>query len=250
MSKSDYIKISREIIDNFLKPLSMVVDKASLVVSDGKLQASCFNQSSQIMLKYVVDIDTNISERKINIPNLIKLRELLDKATDLECSDSLVVDNNLLKYTSKKWRFKYHLLDDNILMNQQMISDDKIKNYKYDSSFILSFDNIVDIVKSKSLYRDKNVNKVYFSLKDEKLYATITDMTKSNVDDIGVMITDDYTINDDGGKIDFIVYFDLIRILSQHRGVKFKVKVSENSCLIQTIWNGVNINYIIALLRK
>ena len=85
---------------------------------------------------------------------------------------------------------------------------------------------------------------------DGAIYACLTDETIMNTDELSVLVTDNYDLCNKDNISNMIIKYDVIKILSQHRGVPFKIKCSETAFLIQTIWNDVTITYITAKLRK
>lgn len=245
---NNYITLTPEFVDNFLSPLANVIDRAPFYIDDGKITVSCFNSTGDVEfgLSFWMDIDTGISDTTINLSDLKKFKNLINRATELDENDKLFLDKNVLKYKSTKWRWKYYLLDAGLL-NTRKIKKESLDKFNTTVSFVIKPDTLMDIVKIKALHKN-NSDKVYLKIEDDKITACITDLTASNTDEIGVTVTDKFETDDEIDQV--IIKFDLIKVLSQHRGVPFKVKISKTACLFQTVWNGVNINYITSQLRK
>jgi len=248
MTKTNYIKLSRPFIENFLSPLSNVVDKAPFLIKDSKISTCCKNSSGEISVNFSMSIDTDIDDVTINVPDMVKFKNLLDRGTVLDDSDELVVHKNKLSYKSAKWRFNYHLLDSG-LMKYMNLKSDVIDNFDSSLTFNLRPEVLSDIVKLKTFHKNK-VEKVYIKLVDGAIYACLTDETIMNTDELSVLVTDNYDLCNKDNISNMIIKYDVIKILSQHRGVPFKIKCSETAFLIQTIWNDVTITYITAKLRK
>lgn len=246
--KKNNIKITPEFVDNFLSPIANVIDRVPFYINDGKISVNCFNSTGDVEfgLSFSMDVDTDIEDTTINLSDLKKFKNLINKATELQYNDDLILCKNTLKYESIKWRWKYHLLDSDLL-SVRKIKKDNIDNFKYNVSFIFKPDILNDIVKIKSLHKN-NSDKVYLKIGEDSITSCITDFSSSNTDEIGVVVTDKFESDDEIDQA--IIKFDIIKILSQHRGVPFKVKISKQACLFQTVWNGVNISYIISQLRK
>lgn len=248
MTKNNYIKLTKPFIDNFLSPLSNVVDKAPFLIKDSKITTCCKTPSGEVSVNFTMDIDTDVDDITINVPDMVKFKNLLDRSTVLDDSDKLMIHKNKVSYKSTKWRFNYHLLDSSLMKNMNL-KPDVIENFDSSLTFILKPDVLSDIVKLKTFHKNK-VEKVYIKIIDGSIYACLTDETIINTDELSVLVTDKYDLQDEDKLSNMVIKYDLIKILSQHRGVPFKIKCSEQAFLIQTIWNGVTITYITAKLRK
>ncbi len=248
MTKSNYIKLTKPFIENFLSPLSNVVDKAPFLIKDSKISTCCKNPSGEVSVNFSMDIETDVDDVTINVPDMVKFKNLLERGTVLADSDRLNIHKNKLSYKSTKWRFNYHLLDSGLMKNMNL-KPDIISNFDSSLTFNLKSDVLSDIVKLKTFHKNK-VEKVYIKLIDDAIYACLTDETIMNTDELSVFVTDRYNLYDEDKLSNMIIKYDVIKILSQHRGVPFKIKCSEGAFLIQTIWNGVTITYITAKLLK
>ena len=247
MSDSKYIKITEPFIKNFLTPLANVVDKAPFFIKDSKISVCCKNPNGELTVSFSMPIETNIDNETINIPDIPKFKNLLDRSTILDDSDKLYIKNNKVSYTSSKWRFKYHLLDSSLMKHRELKSN-VVDNFQSKLSFILEPQVLNDIVKLKSFHKNK-VEKVYFKIDDDKIYACLTDETIASTDELSVLVRDKYQI--DGQVLtENVIKFDIIKVLSQHRGVPFKIKCSDRAILVQSKWDDVDIKYLTAKLRQ
>lgn len=241
-----YIKITDTFIQSFLKPLSIAFQKAVLKIEDGKLLFSAFNDNDSIGFRYKMDIDTNIDEKKICIGNLSKFKNLLEKATDLNDSDEIIISNNCLRYTSTKWRFKHFLLDED-LFKVRNFNEKIIDHYNDKVSFIIPSQSILDIFQLRA-FHNSDVDKVYIKKVDDNIYAFVTDYQRTNTDEMGVMITEKYEWDDTIDRI--LVPFEMFKVLKNHKKIPFKLKSDGNSVLARTVDDGVDIVYIVSQLTK
>lgn len=242
----DYIKITNAFIHSFLKPLSVIFDKGALKIDEGVLSFTAFNEGGSIGFRYKMKIESNVNDKKICIGNISKFKNLLEKTTNLDENDKLIISNNCLKYSASKWRFKHFLLDEDIF-KIHTLNEDNIKNYEDKISFVLNAESILDVFQLKS-FHTTNVDKVYIKNIDGKLFAFVTDYQKTNTDDMGVLLTEKFEWDDSIDRI--LIPFEMFKVLKNHKNIPFKLKTDGNSVLARTIDDGVDIVYIISQLVK
>ena len=242
----EHITISDTFIQSFLKPLSVIFDKGALKIENGNLLFSAFNGNDSIGFRYKMEIDSNVDDRTICVGNLSKFKNLLEKATDLEENDKLIISNNCLKYSSSKWRFKHFLLDES-LATVRNFNENIIKDYDEKVSFLLNPEAILDVFQLKA-FHTSDVDKVYIKNVDGKLFAFVTDYQKTNTDDMGVLLTEKFEWDNTVDRI--LIPFEMFKVLKNHKKVPFKLKSDGNSVLARTIDDGVDIVYIVSQLVK
>ena len=211
-----YLTITQALITNFLHPLSIVVEKGIVSVLDDKITTCSRTPDNKIICHMSMDIDSNIGNHDFTIGNIARFKNLLDKATDLEENTKLEIKSNLVSYKSTRYRFKYHMLGDDIITRSH-INMDNIKNFEILKSFVMSYEDIREIVKLKTL--NQTADKVYFNFTETGVYATVTDKTIPNIDEATVLIADEFT-----GDVSILpspISYDMIKILSQHRNTPF-----------------------------
>lgn len=247
MTNSNYLTVTPEFIDFYLKPLSHVLDKAPFKIKNGVVE-TCFNSpiGGKLLVKYTMDVDTDI-EDYICLGDVRKFKDLLTKATVLDEQDKVYLSGNKLKYTSSKWRFTYFLLDKEILVKKE-IPDDKFDKFGSVASFTLTPESILNIVRLKTLHKNSSVKKIYFYIENGKLFACLTDETLPNTDELVTIVTED--VDHDGKHDKFVVNVETLQLFSQHKNLSFDIKFSEVAMLAQANWNGVKMNYLTSLLRK
>jgi len=136
-------------------------------------------------------------------------------------------------------KFKYHLLEDGIL-KVPSINIQKIKDLKFDTTFYLQKDNILQLLKASTFTTD--TDKLYISTDDTKVYGELTDKQQGNVDSFKQPISMSY----DGLSIPtpISINFELIRVIGSlrlNRECKTVVHINnENKVFIFDITCGDN----------
>ena len=99
---------------------------------------------------------------------------------------SLNVDTNSISYEGKSINFKYHLLDESYFSNKKSISESKVNELKFDTSFLLTKTKLNEILKFNTIIPE--AEKVYFFTKDSKIFAKIGDEQKTNTNHIVIEV--------------------------------------------------------------
>lgn len=243
-----YIKITPEFIQNFLTPLSNITDKVSLYIKDGVISTCGMGGEGMVAYRYTSEIDTNIDDERICISDLVRFKNLLNGSIDYGDNDKLEYKDNMLRYKSSRYKFKYYLMDNDIMGVGMSFSENSIKSFQEDRSFIIYQEDLKTIIKTKALHKVLDISKVYFKFEKDGVKASITDNSIPNIDEIEIFITDKYVGNETVTPLP--VTFDLIKFMAQHKGLPFKVKYSEGKFLIQTKTDTVNIAYVTSLLQN
>jgi hypothetical protein len=241
------IKLDDSLVTGFLLPLSLVTERVVLSVKDDKISAVAMSPDSTILMLIEKDMQSNTDEFNINVGNIKKLKSHIDNATDLNDSDELIIEGNKAKYKSGKWRFSLMLLDDGIIRKNNT-SMDTINALDYKTFFDLSYASIREIVKLRSANAD--AEKVYFKFTDDGVYADVADYSVSSIDESGVRIALDF--DGDQNTIGCPVGFELIKLLSQHKGMDFKVKyASEKGVFVfQYVSDGTSLTYVVSEIKN
>lgn len=179
----EQITLNREFIA-FIKSLLKINDSAILIAGEDSL--SCLiGTPDNVAIAYGVFPCTNTYKGFLNISSIIKLTKALDQIEG--DSITLNVNSNNIEYKSPSLRFKYHLLDNGII-SQPKINLKKIAEFEFDVSFNLDTAKLVGLNKFSAFCTDSN--KVYLEGKDGKVFAELTDKSKSNIDSLQFEFTD------------------------------------------------------------
>ena len=199
-------------VNNFLSPLSRVVDSAVINIDKGKITTLIATSDNTIIVSSTFN-DTNIDIKKtLNIPDLKKLNRVI---SCIEPSAfELDVSSNFIGYTSNTIRFKYHLYDDNIISSPK-VNIDKINALEFDGKFTLLQNTILSLIKGSTITTESN--KIYLSVKNGSVFGELTDKTRPNIDSYGIEISNNY----DGTQfaVPIPLNFEIFRIISS---MKFK----------------------------
>lgn len=235
-----------EFVQSFLNPVSKINNSCVLSLTEKGISTLLSSADNTVILysqyKTTLDIEEPL---KINLPDVSRLTKIVGCIP----SDSvdLSVTNNYIEYKSPDIRFKYHLLDDGILSTPS-ISVDKIKSLKYNTTFKMPFQAILNLIKSSSFTLD--INKVYIFTKDKSVYAEINDKSSHNVDSICLKICDDHS----GAPIEtpLPVSFDTIRTLAGSRSSEINTFINSELNVMTFEVNNSNIKntYIVSGLIK
>ena len=147
---------------------------------------------------------SSVFEDTINVPDVKKLRNVLDTIEDSNIL--LEINSNNLQYKGSGVKFKYHLFEEGFI-TKPSINLDKINSFKFDVEFKLNKNTLQRLFKGSTFASE--TNKIYFYTEDGNLMAELTDRARHN--------TDNFTLS--LGKIDIDlkpipVNLDNIRLLS------------------------------------
>tara|TARA_R100000664_G_scaffold24123_1_gene33813 strand:+ start:1201 stop:1929 length:729 start_codon:yes stop_codon:yes gene_type:complete len=180
-------------------------------------------------------------ESSLNIPDVKKLRNVLDTIEDTDIS--LDINSNNLEYKGSSVKFKYHLFEEGFITRPN-INLEKINAFKYDVEFKLNKNTLQRLFKGSTFASE--TNKIYFYTEGDNLMAELTDRSRHN--------TDNFTLS--LGKTDINlkptpVNLDNIRLLSIIND-EFNVKVNtEFGVVIFDIEDkDIKLKYIISALTQ
>lgn len=185
------IKISkRALVENLLAPASKISDNVCFDFNSNPSQLKTLVTSSDNSIILLVNIPCEVKESfKCIIPDSKTFLRLFS-SIDAD-SISLDVDSNVVKYNSPTVSFKYHLLDDSYLSNKKAISEDKLDQLTFDTTFELAKAKLSDILKFNSIVPD--AEKLYFSTNKGKVVAKIGDEQKCNTNEIVIEVAESFT---------------------------------------------------------
>jgi hypothetical protein len=205
-------------LDNFLIPVSKVVENAILKIEPGKISTLTASSDSTIVTYSEYRDISIVDTLKLNLPDVKKFVKLL---SCIESDIDLVIDTNNLSYKSPGVRFKYHLYDEGIISSPN-VNLDKLSKLEFDGEFSVSYDNINKLIKGSSF--TENNEKVYLTFSGDNLVdAEVTDKSKHNTNSFGTTIADNYVGPKNG--LSFPLKFDILQHISQYRADIYNVKV-------------------------
>jgi len=243
------IKIDKDILLNkFITPISKGISKCVLyqyfqIAFKSLVTTKEANPVLYANVKTPCDIG-NKEEVTLNIPDVNKMTRMLN------CINSdtieLEVNSNNIAYKSPNMSFKYHMLEDGVIPKSP-VNVDKIEGLEFDSNFVISEDIISDIGRGSSFATDSN--KLYFYMKDKKVYAELTNKEIANTDSVSYFITDTY--NDSEIKKPMLIDLEIFKMFN---GLKAKAvtKVNTKTRVMMFTFKDTDytLQYIVAPLKR
>lgn len=233
-NKSDYI-------NNFLAPIGKLTENTVVKIKPEVISAVSASSDGTLIVnctyKQLNEIDSD--SISLNIPDINKLIKVLGCIGHEEID--LAFNNNNIEYRSGDVGFKYHLLEDGII-DPPSVDINKIKSIDFSFKFTIQHEDINRLVKGSTFTTD--TNKIYFQTKDGKVYGTLTDNQRHNVDSYTQLLSESFI--GDPLAIDLALNFETMRIISSIRFDKLNVMVNPelNVFLFDISIGDTNINII------
>lgn len=179
-------------INNFLKPISRFTEPAIFSIH-GSIMTCIVSAIDNTTILYGEYNLQHLSESNsnINVPNIDKLISAL-KLVNTESID-LINNSNNIQYKSDMMNFKFHTYEDGILTLPK-INIDKIKQFKYDTTFKMTSNTVSQLIKSSTFASESN--KVYFYSKNGNIVAELTDRATDNSDIFSFCVAEKYDGNE------------------------------------------------------
>lgn len=224
----------------FLDSLGRINDAIILKVEKDCIYALSASEDRSMVLWSKLEGNFDIVQT-FNIPSVKKLSKSLSLVKD--SSVEFTVNSNNLEYKGTSVRFKYHLLDNGILVAPKM-SLAKIEKMTYDYEFEVTREFITALLKTSTIFKD--TNKMYIFTRDGKIVWSLEDKTMSNKDVFSVDGDDvDFEMDD------FIVNLDNFRLIDFGKEEKVLFRINKLGIGNVFLTNGnVELNYIISGLTK
>jgi hypothetical protein len=214
----------KEIVDQFLNPVSRISEECSLSVSADNISTLINDNSGVIILYSKIKTKTGLAENEnvvLNFKDLRKLIKIFDCIQD-ENFNLTVGDNaSVISHKSPSLSFKLHLVMDNVI-KKCTVSLDKISKLTFDSTFELTSNKISEIL--KGCIFTTNSDKVYFYTKDGGVFAELTDKANQDVDSITFNVAGSYNGGDISTPLPFNM--EILRLINSSKYEKLTVKIN------------------------
>jgi hypothetical protein len=231
----------------FFSPISRLTDKCSLIIGKNIISSLSTTEDKNPILYATFNCVTDVpegEEKTICIPDIKKLivafNCLPDDTVDME------ITSNSIDCIQSGIKFKYHLLEETTLP-KEIVSRKKIDSLVFDSSFVLSKESLMTILRGCTF--NPNTEKIYFYIKDDKVFADINDKEIPNTDNIMFFISDSYT--GEAIKTPLPIKIDYIK---GFMGLKSDISVSVNTKLKYLLFSvktgEFNVRYVVSPLIK
>jgi len=174
----------------FLHPVSRINDLCTLTVQENSIYNLNRTADSNFSLYSVctdvetIDFTENVNLSFADIKKFIKAFDCIaDNTIDL------VINSNSVEYKSNGTKFKFHLINDNIVKSPNY-NIEKIKSLQFDNEFKLNISVYNMLIKSSTFITSSN--KIYISTENGYVLAELTDKSKNNIDSYSTKISDVY----------------------------------------------------------
>jgi hypothetical protein len=156
-------------------------------------------------------LNLNISD----IRKVIKAIECIEKDTF-----TLDIDRNNIGYSSKEVKFKYHLLEENIISIPK-VNVEKLDDLSFPINFTIQYKALIELLRGSTFTTESN--KIYLYSQDGIIYADLTDKSRQNVDSFTIPIYEGYAGDNFSG---ICLTFELVRIISGVRVKQLNCKIN------------------------
>ena len=200
------IKNKKDFVSNFLGPISNLNDVCILSIEGNSMSCTLASADATIVCKSTIEVDTDLDNVKLNLPDIKKMVRVLDiiPSTEIE----LQINENNISYNKNGYKFKYHLLDDGII-KQPNLNVEKIKKLDFNTKFIVKENELNTLFKGSSFATE--TSKVYIFEEDGKINGELGDRSRHNTDNFICQLSDEFE-----GNIEkpLPVNFDSFRLVS------------------------------------
>jgi hypothetical protein len=211
-----------EFVQKFLSPISRINDLCTLKIqSNSVTNLSRTSDNSFALYANCSDIEVLDYQEDQNV-SFSDIKKFI-KAFDCVQSSSveLAVSKNKIEYTSPDIKFKFHLIDDNIVKSPNFTVE-KINSFTYNTEFKLYPPVITSLIKSSTFITDSN--KIYIQTNNSKVFGELSDKTRDNIDSFTTVLSEEYL----GENVDtpLVFNFDVFRNISILKVQEMDVKLN------------------------
>lgn len=150
------------------------------------------------------------------IKKFVKAFDCIPQDTDI----ILKLNENNIEYKSHINKFKFHLINDNIVRGPNY-SIEKLNSLEFNCSFKLTYSSYLNLIKSSTFITSE---KVYINTEDGRVIAELTDKTKSNIDSYTLTLSDSFEGDQCPNALAFD--FNLFRSLSLAKNSEIDIKLN------------------------
>lgn len=164
--------------DNLLIPASKLSDNVALKITTESVSTLVTSSDNSTILQ--AKVPCKGEEGHCIIPDCKAFLRLFSGIQEEE--PSLNIESSLISFKSKNFSFKYHLLDENYFATKKSISEEKLDQLQFDTTFGLTKQKLNEILKFNSIIPD--AEKLYFQTSRDTVIAKLGDDQKSNTNEI------------------------------------------------------------------
>jgi len=234
----------KSFVSGFLQPIGKINDSCVITLTESEASCVVCTSDTSVILsatfKMDLDLDTPIN---LNISDIKKLIKVLDCIN--EESITIEIDKNNISYQGNGVRFKYHLLEDNII-NVPKVNVKKIGELDLPVKFTVEYKSLLELLRGSTFATESN--KLYLYSNNNKIFGDLTDKARHNVDSFSLALAD-YS----GPELQSLcLNFELVRIISGVRVKQLQCSINPKLGVIifETISGSVSTKYIASSLVK
>lgn len=207
-------------INNFLGPISKLTENTVVKIRSDDIASISSSSDGTLIVNCTLAQENDVDDTVyLNIPDINKLIKVLTCIT--EDNIALTFNNNNIEYKSDNVGFKYHLLEDGII-DPPSVDLNKIKKIDFPFRFTTTQNTVNQLIKGSTFTTE--TNKIYFSTNEGKVYGSLTDRQRHNIDSYTQLLSDEFR----GEELDkeLALSFETIRIISSIRFNELTVNVN------------------------
>lgn len=185
------LKINKtSFVNNILVPASKITENLSLSLEGtGKGFVKTLVNSADNSLVFLGKTEGEFdSPSKCIIPDCKTFLRLFTSID--EESLYLALNSNTIEFKNNSVSFKYHLLDEGYLTEKKLISEKKIEQLEFDTTFTLTKTKFSEILKFNSIVPE--AEKIYLYTEGRSVFAKIGDEQKANTNEIVIQIAEEF----------------------------------------------------------
>lgn len=208
----------------FLQPISRINDLCSLIIEGNaiyNLNRTADNNFSLYSLCTEVETIDYTEKTTLSFADIKKFIKVFDCIQ--ENTIDLIIHSNYVEYKSNGTRFKFHLINDNIVRSPNY-SIEKINSLKFDTEFLMNASMFNTLIKSSTFITSSN--KIYLSTQDGAVIAELNDKSKDNIDTFSTKISDVYKGDSIENPLGFD--FDMFRNISALKSPEVLIRLNTN----------------------
>jgi hypothetical protein len=208
-------------LQKFLIPISKINELCSLTLENNLIYN--LNRTSDTNFSLYAkteDITYEGEKRNISFADIKRFIKVLD-SVPLETNLELIINENSIEYSSHSTRFKFHLINDNIVRGPSF-NIDKINSLEFDCAFTFNYNSYMNLIKGSTFIVDSS--KIYLHNEGENVVAELTDKTKNNIDTYSTVVSNNFSGNSIQKPIGFD--FDLFKNVSFPKNGEILIKIN------------------------
>lgn len=218
------------ILNKFLIPLNKFTDQAILTLNKDYIDCISYStndkQSIILYTKLLIKTDmVDTTDIKLNIGSIKKLINALN-CINLDII-KLNIEKNHIAYNGDDTTFRFHLKEDGTI-EKPSVNTDKIAAMSFNTELMVTAEKVDEILKASNVSTDSN--KIYLYIKNNVLYAELTDKNIQNLDTITIMLTKEIIKSEITEPIP--LKLDIFRLISSIKFDKLNIKLNNKGVVV------------------